>query len=169
MQFHFRPPISQSSVPLEYVKFALSYLRAAEHLALAMTKGEIAQNYYQGQTVLLLAHHAVELFLKGFILQLAPTRKLRTHSLQTLMRTFKEIDPSLAFDPPFKVEALVPYPVLVAKAEKDSESFHELLRYPTGKNGQPWPGMRGFSMETCNRLLKQIHSDCERVCGELFP
>jgi HEPN domain-containing protein len=169
MRFHLRTPASQTTVPLEYAKLALSYLRAAEHIALAMTKGEVTQNYYQGQAVLLLAHHSVELFLKGFIFQLDPTRKVKTHSLQRLMRMLKELDPSLAFDPPFKVEALVPYPALVVKAEKDSESFHELLRYPTNKDGQPWPGLRGFSMDSCNRLLKQIHDDCARVCDVLFP
>ena len=135
---------------------------------MAMTKGEVTQNYYQGQSVLLLAHHAVELFLKSFILQLDPTRKLRTHSIQKLMQTLKEIEPSLAFNPPFKVEALVPYPALVVQAEKRSEAFHELLRYPTDNVGHPWPGLRGFSMDTCNKLLKQIHDDCERVCGVLF-
>jgi hypothetical protein len=169
MRFHLRTPPSQTSVPLEYAKLALSYLRAAEHLAMAMTKEEVAQNYYQGQSVLLLAHHSVELFLKSFILQLDPTRKLKTHSLQRLMCMLKELNPSLAFDPQFKVKALVPYPALVVKAEKDSEAFHELLRYPTNKDGQPWPGLRGFSMDTCNRLLKQIHDDCARVCGILFP
>jgi hypothetical protein len=169
MRVHFRASSSQTNVPLEYAKLGLSYLRAAEHLALAMTKEEVPQNYYQGQAVLLLAHHSVELFLKGFVLKLDPTRKLRTHSLQRLMRTLKELDPTLAFDPPFKVEALVPYPALVVKAEKDSEAFHELLRYPTDNDGLPWPGVRGFSMDSCNRLLKKIRDDCERVSGVLFP
>jgi HEPN domain-containing protein len=134
-----------------------------------MSKGEVPVNYYQGQTVLLLAHHSVELFLKGFILKLDPNRKVRTHSLQRLMRTLKELDPSLAFDPPFKMEALVPYPALVVKADKASEAFHEVLRYPTDRDGQPWPGVRGFSLDGCIRLLQKVHSDCERVCGSLFP
>jgi len=153
---------------MEYAKLALSYLRAAEHLAMAMTKGEVEQNYYQGQSVLLLAHHSAELFLKAFILQLDPTRKLRTHSLQKLTRILNEMDPTLDFAPPFKVEALVPYPPSVVRAERRSETFHELLRYPTDNAGQPWPGLRGFSLETCNRLLRRLRDDCERVCGVVF-
>jgi hypothetical protein len=153
---------------MEYAKLALSYLQAAECVAQAMGEGRVEENYYQGQTVLLLAHHAVELFLKGFILKLDPYQKIKGHSLQNLMRVLKKLDSSLAFDPPFKVEALVPYPDLVVKADKDSESFHELLRYPTNKEGLQWPGLRGFSMESCNRLLKQIRDDCSRVADVLF-
>jgi HEPN domain-containing protein len=169
MKFHYRASQSETSIPLEYAKSALSYLRSAEHLAAAMVKGEVPVNYYQGQTVLLLAHHSVELFLKGFILKLDPSKKVRTHSLQGLMRTLRELNPAVAFDPPFKIEALVPYPALVVKANKDAEAFHEVLRYPTDREGQPWPGVRGFSMETCTKLLQNIRDDCERACDVLFP
>ena len=153
---------------MEFMKLALSHLEAAEQLTSLMSERKWLANYYRGQSVLLLTFHCVELFLKGFILKLAPSTKVEGHSLAKLVKTLKRLAPDIEFDPPFKIESLVPYPELVRKAEADEKRFHEVLRYPIDRNGKPWPGTRGFSASSCKRLLEGVRTDCERVYVRVF-
>jgi hypothetical protein len=165
---HLRGEIKQGDVPMQFIKLALSYLQAAEQLNGLMSERRWPSNYYRGQAVLLLAFHSVELFLKGFILKLNPSAKVGGHSLAKLTKTLRALAPDVAFDPPFKVEALVPYPELGRQATKDEARFHEVLRYPIDSNGKPWPGVRGFSASSCKRLLTGVKADCERVYVRIF-
>lgn len=153
---------------MEFMKLALSHLEAAERLTSLMSERLWPSNYYRGQSVLLLTFHSVELFLKGFILKLAPNTKIEGHSLAKLVNTLQRLAPDIEFDPPFKVEALVPYPELVRRAEAQEKRFHEVLRYPIDNDGKPWPGARGFSASSCNRLLARVRSDCERLYVRVF-
>lgn len=165
---HLRSEVKEGDVPMEFMKLALSHLQAAEQLNSLMSERRWPSNYYRGQAVLLLTFHSVELFLKGFILKLDPSAKVGGHSLARLTKMLKRLAPSVEFDPPFKVEALVPYPELVRRAEEQEKKFHEVLRYPIDTNGKPWQGVRGFSASSCKRLLARIRSDCERVHDQLF-
>jgi hypothetical protein len=165
---HLRGEVKDGDVPMEFVKLALSHLQAAEQLNGLMSEQRWPSNYYRGQAVLLLIFHSVELFLKGFILKLDPSAKVGGHSLAKLTKTLKKLAPDVEFDPPFKVEALVPYPELVQRAEKDEARFHEVLRYPIDKDGKPWLGVRGFSASSCKRLLASVQSDCERLYVRIF-
>jgi hypothetical protein len=165
---HLRGEVNQSDVPMEFIKLALSHLQAAEQLNLLMSERHWPSNYYRGQAVLLLVFHATELFLKGFILKLDPNSKVSGHSLAKLTKTLKRLAPEVEFDPPFKVEALAPYPERVRQAEKNEARFHEVLRYPIDSNGIPWPGVRGFSASSCKRFLARVQADCERVYVHIF-
>lgn len=165
---HLHGEVKQGDVPLEFIRLALSHLQAAEQLNGLMSERRWPSNYYRGQAVLLLTFHSVELFLKGFILKLDPTAKVGGHSLSKLTKTLRSLAPDVEFDPPFKVEALVAYPELVRRAAKDEARFHEVLRYPIDSNGKPWPGVRGFSVSSCTRLLARVKADCERVYIRIF-
>ncbi|MBI5047672.1 MAG: hypothetical protein HZB54_01790 [Deltaproteobacteria bacterium] len=166
MTIHLRREVSDRDVPMEFMKLALSYLEAAERLNSLMLEKAWPSNYYRGQAVLLLTFHAVELFLKGFILKLAPRAKVDGHSLAALTNKLKGLASDIEFDPPFKVEALTPFLVLGAEAKE--KKFHEVLRYPINKKGKPWPGVRGFSTSSCNRMLKRVRADCERLYVRVF-
>jgi hypothetical protein len=168
MTVHLRREVSERDVPEEFMKLALSHLEAAEKLNSLMSERAWGSNYYRGQAILLLTFHAVELFLKGFILKLDPGTKVEGHSLATLTRKLKSLAPYIDFEPPFKVEALPPYPRLIREAEEKEKRFHEVLRYPIDKKGKPWPGVRGFSASSCQRLLKGVREDCERVYVAIF-
>lgn len=165
---HLHNEVKDSDVPMEFMKLALSHLEAAEQLNSLISDRRWPSNYYRGQAVLLLTFHSVELFLKGFILKLDPSKKIGGHSLAQLTKMLKELAPDVEFDPPFKVEALVPYPKLVRRAEEEEKKFHEILRYPIDKNGKPWKGVRGFSASSCRRLLARVRVDCERVYDQVF-
>ena len=168
MNIHLRREVLESDIPEEFIKLALSHLEAAEKLTSLMSKGAWKSNYYRGQSVLLLTFHAVELFLKGFVLKLAPGTKVKGHSLAKLAAKLKALDPGIDFDPPFKVEALVPYPEAVRLSEAKEKKFHEVLRYPIDEDGKPWPGVRGFSAASCQRLLKRVRAECEQVYVRVF-
>lgn len=168
MTIHLRREVSEGDVPGEFMKLALSHLEAAEKLNDLMSEKSWPSNYYRGQAVLLLVFHAVELFLKGFILKLAPATKVEGHSLAALTKKLKTLAPDIEFQPPFKVEALPPYPGLVREADEKEKRFHEVLRYPIDKKGKPWPGVRGFSASSCRRMLVQVRADSERVYVRVF-
>lgn len=101
--------------------------------------------------------------MKGFILKVAPRTKVDGHSLAALTKKLKGLASDIEFDPPFKVEALPPYPLLVRDAEAKEKKFHEVLRYPIDTKGKPWLGVRGFYASSCNRMLKRVRADCERL------
>jgi len=152
----------------DWVKRAAQWTSERSAGYLAMSEKSWPSNYYRGQAVLLLIFHAVELFLKGFILKLAPATMVEGHSLAALTKKLKTLAPDIEFEPPFEVEALPPYPGLVRGAEEKEKRFHEVLRYPIGKKGKPWPGVRGFSASSCRRMLVQVRADCERVYVRVF-
>lgn len=153
---------------MEFMKLALSQLEAAEQLTSLMSDRKWSSNYYRGQAVSLLIFHSAELFLKGFILKLAPKEKVMGHSLASLVKKLNRLAPDIKFEPPFKVEALVPYPALVSQAAEREKKFHEVIRYPIDTNGDPWPGVRGFSVPSCRRMLQAVRRDCERAYEQIF-
>lgn len=165
---HIQQEVTDSDVPMEFVKQARAYLEAAEKLNTLMCDGAWASNYYRGRVVLWLAFHAVELYLKGFILKLDPRASVNGHSLAVLTAKLKTLAPRTEFDPPFGIEALPPDPELVQQVEKDEKKIHEMLRYPIDTEGKPWPGVQGFSASMFHNTLALTHTDCERLYVRLF-
>jgi hypothetical protein len=165
---HIRWEVAEGDVPMEFMKQALSHLDCAEKLNLLMCEGAWTSNYYRGQAVLWLTFHAVELFLKGFILKLDPTANVNGHSLAVLATKLETLAPGTKFEPPFGSEAVPPYPGLMKEAEKAEKKIHEMLRYPIDTEGKPWPGVRGFSALTFQGMLARTRADCENLYVRLF-
>lgn len=165
---HIQQEVAEGDVPMEFVKQARSHLEAAEKLDALMCEGAWASSYYRGQAVLWLAFHAVELFLKGFILKLEPSESVNGHSLGALAKKLKALAPGTEFDPPFGIVALPRDPALVQEAKKGEKKIHEMLRYPIDTEGKPWPGVRGFSAPTFQDTLARTRADCETIYVQLF-
>lgn len=157
-----------ADVPLEFVRHALGYLEAAEKLNADITNGHWPGSYYRGQPVLWLAFHASELFLKAFILKLDPQANPNGHSLVELLGQLKGLLPHAQFNPLFVVEAMPPYPELVEEAKKKNRVFHAVLRYPTDKRGEPWPGARGYSPGLFETGLARLRTEAETIYQQLF-
>ncbi len=164
---HIQQEVAEGDVPIEFVKQALSHLEAAEKLNALMCDGAWTSNYYRGQAVLWLTFHAIELFLKGFILKLEPGASVNGHSLAVLTAKLKTLVPNMQFDPPFGIELPLDLK-LVKQAEKDEKRIHEMLRYPIDTEGKPWPGVRNFSAQTFQDTLARTRTDCERLNDQLF-
>jgi len=168
MSMHVHNEVSESDVPLEFMKQAFSHLEASEKLNALMCDDVWPSNYYRGQAVLWLAFHAVELFLKGCILKLDPSANIKSHSLSTLTKKLKTLNPGIDFEPPFGVEPLPPYPGLIERAEKTERKIHEALRYPIDTERKPWPGVRGYSAPLFQGTLARTRNDCERLYDQIF-
>lgn len=165
---HIQQEVTDSDVPIKFVKQARAHLEAAKKLNTLMCDGAWASNYYRGQAVLWLAFHAVELYLKGFILKLDPRTSVNGHSLAVLTAKLKSLAPKTQFDPTFGIEALPPDPERVKQVEKSEKKIHEMLRYPIDTEGKPWPGVRSFSASMIQNELTLIHTECERLYVQLF-
>jgi hypothetical protein len=168
MPLHIRKEVAKHAVPIEFIRLAFAHLESSDKLNSLMNDGSWSCSFYKGQVVHWLAFHATELFLKGCILQISPRSSINDHSLARLGRKLKTLRPDIDFHVPFRVEALPPYPELVAKAEKLEKKIHERLRYPTDTAGDPWSGVHGFDSELFSRTLQKLRADLERVANELF-
>lgn len=148
---------------MEFVALAFAYLESAEQLTRLMNTKTWASSFHRGQAAKWLAFHACELFMKGCILHASRAAPVRGHSMQTLLRQFGKHFPTVPFDPPFRVDAIPPYPALVEEAAKRDRKFQERLKYPVDSDGKPWPGAHGFFSEVFSTTLANLRADFERI------
>lgn len=168
MPLHIRKEVAKDAVPVEFIRLAFAHLESSEKLTSLMNDGSWSSSFHKGRVVHWLAFHATELFLKGCILQISPRSSINDHLLARLLKKLKTLRSDIDFHAPFAVEALPPYPGLVAKAEKLEKQIHERLRYPTNTAGDPWSGVHGFDSELFSHTLQKLRGDFERVATKLF-
>jgi len=163
---YIRHEMTGADLPMEFMRLAIAHLDAAHRLTALMSNGSWRPDYYRGQVVLWLTFQAIELTLKACILELKPGTNVRTHSLDELTEKVKRLAPHMELGPFFRVKGTSPHP-LTNEREK-ARKFHEVFRYPMDPDGQPWPGMRGFSMLRFRAALKDIRADCEQLFSRVF-
>ena len=153
---------------VENIKLALAYLEAAESLNIEMIAARTPESFYRGQPVLWLAFHALELFLKGFILKLAPGSNPSGHSIPELLDALQALDSTIEIPHPFGVEAMPDYPEFVVEAKRLNRTLHEQLRYMSDRSGEPWPGIRGFSAALFQQTLTELRTYLEKAYDKVF-
>lgn len=111
-----------------------------------------------------LAHHSVELFLKGMILRKAPEETF-THDLGHLANRYHALYKSkkFKFNVPFSVTSAGVAEEEIALAQKFSRTRTERLRYPIDKNGKPWGGVHGFEPSSFLKTLTELDESYERI------
>jgi hypothetical protein len=154
-----------SDVPTEFIKSAFAHLEAAERLNAEIVNGSWAGNYQRGQVVMWLTFHATELFLKGFISKVAPTSKIKGHTLPRLKEQLESTAGAIDFQLPFLGEAPDGFENLI---QEYVQTVHERFRYPTDQSGLPWSGVAGFSAQLFTRTLKKLRADAEAAHVRLF-
>jgi hypothetical protein len=168
MALHIKREITKAEVPVELIRLAFAHLESAEKLNSMMNDGSWASGFYKGRVVQWLTFHATEVFLKGCVLHGDPKGRITGHSLAQLTKRLKSLFPDIEFRPPFEKKALVPYPGLIAEAEKLEKQIHERLRYPIDTTATPWSGVHGFDSETFSYTLQKVRADFERIATVLF-
>lgn len=132
--------IRSLSVPERLFAYADAYLRAAVTLCHCMTVEPKSAKWSNATVVLMLASHAVELFLKGAILTRAPSFDVwnRGHNLLDLAADYQSYFSELSFEwnIPFQAE----FPDGLGEAEintlkKRISPPGILYRYPVQKRG----------------------------------
>jgi hypothetical protein len=133
--------------------------------------------------VLMLAVHAVELFLKGALLKRNVNVGSYAHNIDKLAAKYRETfqeEPSFTWDIPFastltETEWFAHMKQLnpditeaelndMISATPDPSIFY---RYPVSKAGKDWPGLYGFNPLEFNQILSQLECDFGRIRSQL--
>lgn len=165
---HLEPEYEASNAREQLRSLAVAYLDASERLCQDMGSGSWAPSFHRGQSVLWLAFHATELFLKACVSPISPKQLENPHSLGELLLLFTSKFPELPFEPPFGSEPMPADPVLIHMAFKSDATLHQQLRYPTDRKGQPWGGIRAFTPILFLATLERLRSDFARIGSVVF-
>ena len=111
-----------------------------------------------------MAHHSIELFLKGLVLRKAPDENFN-HDLEQIGNRYHSLYPGTRFkiSLPFSVKAAGVKPEEQLLAQKFIRTRTERLRYPVDKAGQPWGGAHAFEAASFLRSLDAIEHSYNRI------
>ncbi|MDB9953390.1 hypothetical protein OAD57_08395 [Porticoccaceae bacterium] len=151
----------------QFAAYAIAYLDAAQLLCSHLALNERSATYEKGSTILYLAQHAIELFLKGAIAR----RELQEsfdHKIEILHNRYNNLYPEKRFR--FDLSFTTNYAGFT-KEETDQErkkipKIDQLFRYPFDKRGQQWPGSYGFEANSFCAELVEIKSSFTRLLKE---
>lgn len=133
--------------------------------------------------VLMLAVHAVELFLKGALLKRNVNVWSFKHSIDKLAAKYRETfqeEPSFTWDIPFA--STLTEIEWIAQMKQLNPDLNEaelkgmisatpdpsiLYRYPVDKVGKDWPGLYGFNPLEFSQILSQLECDFDRIRSQL--
>lgn len=96
-QMHYESDLGSDSFTLELLFFSDAYLDSASRLCTVLKRSSRNASYARGAIVLHHMFHAIELFLKGAILERNPEENLRTHNIQGLSKRYYELYPDQRF------------------------------------------------------------------------
>jgi hypothetical protein len=152
--------------------FADSYLSASCALCQQLVSDPETCTYPSGAVVLMLAAHAVELFLKGAILTRQPTADVwsRLHDLEALASDFRSCFPEPEFSWYIPFQAVIPEGLSDAelqaiKAQSTPPSI--LFRYPVQKGGAQWRTLSAFEPHSFFPVLHGLRHDFARILAQL--
>ncbi len=174
--------LASFSVPRQFLSFSDAYLDSASRLCTVLKQSTRKSDYPRGSVVLYLTFHAIELFLKGAILERNPREKFVTHDIQGLSNRYnnlyrgrkyefhapfinkEKVDLSQIFDPEI-IEEVKTY---IEKSAKKNP-WDQRHRYPRNLEGQPWHGTIGFEPGSFLVVIKKLKADITRLTNLIFP
>jgi hypothetical protein len=176
--------------PEQMFAYADAYRSAAAAMCGQMTAEATHYTWPNAVVILMLAAHAVELFLKGALLKRNPAANVRqTHNIGVLSAKYRLQfpEPSFEWDIPFsfglpEAEWIELMKELVPRAtEVEAKGMREemrkrlsarpspsvLYRYPTDNSGTAWSGDEGFEPHSFLTLLDHVEKDFKRIKSHL--
>lgn len=174
--------IASLSIPLQYLLFSHAYLDSASRLCAVLKRSSRKSNYARGSVVLYLTFHAIELFLKGAILERSPNTSVKTHDVEALRKRYNNLYPGMkyAFHAPFISEedeadlnALLGPEVIKEfqihiKNSKQNNPWHQRHQYPRNLEGQPWAGAVGFEAGAFLVEIQKLKAEIARLKNLIF-
>jgi hypothetical protein len=164
--------LQELSVPEKLFAYAGVYLGASRSLCEKMEVGAASNTWPNAAVVLMLAAHAVELFLKGAILSKNPNANVWAfgHYLDKLAADYRLHfpEPELEWDIPFQAEfpeGLAEAEIEALKAQMPPPSI--LYRYPVEKGGSEWRGIYGFEPVSFDVVLADVQKAFEHIKSRL--
>lgn len=172
--------IKHLEVPEQLFSYADAYRSASVLLCRKVESYDTFYNWPNATVVLMLAAHAVELFLKGALLK----RKVKitlTHNIQQLAEKYRETfqEEAFAWDIPFATP--LSETELIAQMKRLSPDLDEtklkefiaatpqpsiLYRYPVN-GSKEWRGVYGFTPTEFLSTLDQMERDFKRLRFDL--
>ena len=173
-------------VPVQLFDYANAYRSSS---AVLCEKFESSQDvtfctWPHAAVVLMLAAHAVELFLKGALLK----RNVQEvwsygHDIDKLAEKYRETfreEPALTWEIPF-ASALTETEWIAQMKKLNPDTIDAelknfisgipdpsiLYRYPVSKGGKDWPGLYGFQPSEFRQTLAQVECDFDRIRSQL--
>lgn len=142
--------LDAASEPEKWFAHARAYLDASIHLCEGMISETFPRTHSNGQVILGLAHHSVELFYKGAIHHATRQMPSSTHNLHTLEETLKQVAPEIAssFASPFYLDAIPAGSNATALKKATGDKRDQRFRYHHDQGGNQWSGVQGFTPET---------------------
>jgi len=115
--------------------------------------------------VLMLSAHAAEMFLKGAIMYRKPEASNKTHNIDALADTYREIFPQ----PHFQWE--IPFAVHLFENQEFRDKSSKVAtgepsiryRYPVNNNGADWQGAFAFEPSMMAKSLLVLSEDFQRI------
>jgi len=176
--------IGHLTVPDQLFGYADAYRSASAVLCQKVDSDATFRTWPHAAAVLMLAAHAVELFLKGALLKGTGGEVWSYgHKIDKLAvkyrETFKD-NPSLTWDIPFASTLTeTEWMAQMKKLNPDTpEAYFKglisatpdptiLYRYPVNKFGKDWPGLYGFEPHSFLLTLSQVEGDFNRIRTQL--
>jgi hypothetical protein len=174
--------LASLSDPLKFILFSDAYLDSASRLCAVLKRSPRKSNYARGAVVLYLMFHAIELFLKGAILERKPKGNLKSHDIQDLSNQYHNLyrgnkyklhAPFISRDETdlsefYSPETLEERKMFIQESERKNPQ-DQRHRYPRNQEGQPWEGLGGFEPESCLVVIKNLKADIARLTSHIFP
>lgn len=160
--------IQELSAPEKLFAYAGAYLSASRSLCEKMEADALSNTWPNAAVVIMLATHAVELFLKGAVLSRSPKANVWAHGhyLDKLAADYRLHfpEPEFVWDIPFQAE----FPVGLAETEIEALKAQMpppsiLYRYPVEKGGGEWRGIYGFEPVSFQVVLADVQKDFEKI------
>lgn len=163
--------------PDQFFGYAEAYLSASDQLCRRMESDDTFYTWPNAATILMLAAHAVELFLKGALLK--KQVNIVGHNIQQLAEEYRQVftESELTWDIPFANPLSRTEQIAFMKQEwpdidedrlkKSIEAALEpsvLYRYPLYRSGKKWRTLCGFTTATdFLTTLDQMNQDFTRI------
>lgn len=163
--------------PDQFFGYAEAYRYASDQLCRRMESDDSLYTWPNASVILMLAAHAVELFLKGALLK--RNVEMGGHDIQQLAEKYREVftEPELAWDFPFASPLSRTETIASMKQqwpdidEAKLKEFMEtapapsiLYRYPVYRSGKKWRTLCGFTTATeFLSTLDQVDQDFKRI------
>ena len=173
--------INHLEVPDQLFSYAEAYRFASALLCRKVESNDTFYTWPHASVTLMLAAHAVELFLKGALLK----RKIKisgTHNIQKLAEEYRKAfqDAAFAWEIPFANPLSETELIALMKEQwpdTDEAKLKESIaatphpsivyRYPVSKDGKEWRGLYGFTPTGFLPVLDQLELDFKRLRSEL--
>ena len=161
--------IAHLSESQRFLLYADAYLQASRSVCLRMREEETENTWPNAAVAMMLAAHAVELFLKGAIASRYPKALVKIHRIDQLAETYFGLFPQdeFAFDIPFRGE----YPGFsedeIATLKKDEPIPSVLFRYPVKSQGVEWQGIHGFETQGFLEIIAELRDAFSRIGGHI--